>query len=247
MAKQDLFGSALAAEGVTGPLAQVARSIYQQESSSGKNTKTSNAGAQGGMQIIPSTFASVADKGWDIANPEHNLRAGIRYLKQLDKLSGGVPELTAAGYYGGPGGMAKAKQGIAVHDPRNPNAPSTLEYGRQVVARMGGQAKPTAPSQVAAAPVESLPVQAVEPTAVAAAETAPEATAVPAGPDQWQEFLQNYQSRSVQSPADLSAIGSEAAMPTTAAVPMVQSMAGYAPQPSIQPNFQRFTALRGRA
>lgn len=133
---KDPFASALAAEGVTGKLADVARSIYQQESGSGANTKTSNAGATGGMQIIPSTFASVADKGWNIADPVQNARAGIRYLKQLDQQSGGDPALTAAGYYGGPGGMEKARRGVAVSDPRNPNAPNTLQYGQQVAARL---------------------------------------------------------------------------------------------------------------
>jgi len=130
------FEAALEAEGVTGKLADVARSIYRQESGGGKNTKTSNAGAVGGMQIIPDTFASVADKGWDIADPHLNARAGIRYLKQLDKQSGGDPALTAAGYYGGPGGLEKARRGIAVSDPRNPSAPNTLEYGQQVASRL---------------------------------------------------------------------------------------------------------------
>jgi hypothetical protein len=127
---------ALAAEGVTGKLADVARSIYTQESGGGKNTKTSNAGARGAMQLIPSTFASVADEGWDINDSEHNARTGVRYLKQLDKQSGGDPALTAAGYYGGPGGLEKARKGIAVSDPRNPGAPNTLEYGNQVAARV---------------------------------------------------------------------------------------------------------------
>ena len=132
----DPFNAALAQEGVTGKLADVARSIYQQESGGGKNTTTSNAGAVGGMQMIPGTFASVADKGWDINNPMDNARAGIRYLKQLDKQSGGNAELTAAGYYGGPGGLEKARKGVAVSDPRNPNAPNTLQYGQQVAARL---------------------------------------------------------------------------------------------------------------
>ena len=65
---------AIAAEGVSPQVADLARSIYQQESSSGKNTKTSNAGAVGGMQILPATFNSVADKGWGIDNPEHKAR-----------------------------------------------------------------------------------------------------------------------------------------------------------------------------
>jgi soluble lytic murein transglycosylase-like protein len=137
--KPSLIDSALKAEGVSGKLEQVVKSVFQQESGSGKNSKTSNAGAVGGMQIIPATFKSVADDGWDINNPEHNIRAGIRYLKQLDKQSGGDPALTAAGYYGGPGGMEKARQGIAVSDPRNPKAPNTLQYGQQVAARIQAQ------------------------------------------------------------------------------------------------------------
>lgn len=132
----DPFEDALKAEGLKGKAAEVARSIYQQESSSGKNTKTSNAGAVGGMQIIPSTFKSVADKDWDINDPTQNARAGIRYVKQLFEQAGGDPALTAAGYYGGPGGLEKARRGVAVSDPRNPNAPTTLQYGQQVAARI---------------------------------------------------------------------------------------------------------------
>lgn len=135
-AAKDPFESALAAEGVTGKVADIARSIYQQESGSGKNTKTSNAGAVGGMQIIPPTFKSVADKDWDINDPTHNARAGIRYVKQLYEQAEGDPALTAAGYYGGPGGLEKARRGVAVADPRNPNAPTTLQYGKQVAARL---------------------------------------------------------------------------------------------------------------
>jgi hypothetical protein len=130
------FDDALKAEGVTGKAADIARSIYQQESGSGRNTKTSNAGAVGGMQIIPATFKSVAEKDWDINDPFYNSRAGIRYIKQLFEKADGDPALTAAGYYGGPGGLEKARRGVAVSDPRNPNAPTTLEYGQQVAARL---------------------------------------------------------------------------------------------------------------
>ncbi len=130
------FDAALLAEGVTGAAADVARSIYQQESGSGKNTKTSNAGAVGGMQVMPGTFKEVAGEGWDINDPVHNARAGIRYVQKMSDLAGGDPALTAAGYYGGPGGLEKARKGIAVSDPRNPNAPNTLQYGQQVAARV---------------------------------------------------------------------------------------------------------------
>lgn len=126
------------AEGASPQVADLARSIYHQESGSGKNTTTSNAGAVGGMQIIPSTFHSVADPDWSIHDPVQNARAGVRYITQLLDKAGGDPALAAAGYYGGPGAIDKARKGIAVSDPRNPNAPNTLQYGQQVVSRMNG-------------------------------------------------------------------------------------------------------------
>lgn len=135
-AQQSPLDKALAAEGTTGPVADIARSIYTQESGAGSNTKTSNANAVGGMQVQPATFSGVADKGWDINDPVQNARAGIRYVKQMYGQAGGDPVLTAAGYYGGPNGIEKARQGIAVSDPRNPNAPNTLQYGQQVAARL---------------------------------------------------------------------------------------------------------------
>lgn len=171
----DYFNKALADEGMTGNLAALARSIFHQESRSGKNTKTSNAGAVGGMQIIPSTFNSVADKGWDINNPEHNTRAGLRYVAKMFDMAKGDPALAAAGYYGGPGGMEKARKGIAVSDPRNPNAPTTLQYGQQVAARMGGkpiQMAQASPIPVPVSPLVQSPVPQEVPTQ-AVAQAAP--------------------------------------------------------------------------
>jgi len=137
--KQDksIFDTALEKEGLIGsPKEKFLRSLYEQESSSGKNTKTSNAGAVGGMQIIPKTFMNNADKDWDINNPEHNIRAGLRYGSKLFDMANGDPKIAAAGYYGGPDAMIKAQKNIAVRDPRNPNAPDTLQYANQVVNRL---------------------------------------------------------------------------------------------------------------
>ena len=232
MAKQDLFESALASEGVTGKLAEVARSIYMQESSGGKNTRTSNAGAMGGMQIVPGTFASVADKGWDISNPEHNARAGIRYLKQLDKMSGGDPALTAAGYYGGPGGMEKAKRGVAVSDPRNPNAPTTLEYGQQVAARLkSGQAAEAIPVQLAQVEGRVLPEQANPVVPVDA----------PVDPT-WEQF-QAQMPRPIQA-TDLAYGEMVSPVPTVTAPQMDPRM--YAPK-RVDPNFTAFSRWKGVA
>jgi hypothetical protein len=174
----DMFESALAAEGVSGPLADIARKVYAQETSSGKNSKTSNRGATGGMQVIPSTFASVADKGWDINDPVQNARAGIRYLSQMHTKAGGDPTLTAVGYYGGPGGIDKARKGIAVSDPKNPTYPDTFQYAQQVlgqklpqqVASRSPKEGPIVPNQGQAAPVQvaQAPVQIPEEVAAQA-------------------------------------------------------------------------------
>lgn len=136
--KNNYFDTALADEGILGtPLEALARATFGQESSGGRNTATSYAGARGPMQVIPGTFKSVADPSWDINDPYANSRAGIRYLKQGWQASGGDPRLTAAYYYGGPGGMNKLANGIAVGDPRNPNAPNTAQYANQVTGRLG--------------------------------------------------------------------------------------------------------------
>ena len=203
---KELFEKALAAEGVTGRLADVARSIYHQESGSGANTKTSSAGARGGMQILPGTFAEVADKGWSIDNTMDNARGGIRYLKMLDQKSGGDPALTAAGYYGGPGGMEKARRGIAVSDPRNPNAPNTLEYGQQVVARLPAGKTGAPPVVAATQPEQVVPAQqtAVVPQVVEP-EVRIQAPQLQAGANAWQEFLQSMpKEQAPVSVADLS-------------------------------------------
>lgn len=127
---------ALQLENVPPALAPLARSVYQQESSGGRNTATSNAGAVGGMQIIPATFQSVADDGWDINDPVQNARAGVRYLNQMYERGGNDPRMAAVGYYGGPGAINAARNGQARSDPRNPGAPNTFEYADQVTGRL---------------------------------------------------------------------------------------------------------------
>ena len=267
---KSLFEDALKAEGVTGALADLARSIHMQESGGGKNTKTSNAGARGGMQIIPSTFKSVADKDWDINDPFQNARAGIRYVGQMFKQAGGDPALAAAGYYGGPGGLEKARRGIAVADPRNPKAPTTLEYGNQVAARMG---KPTAlarspsPVNAPAIPVArqgqelpapaNIPSQVPLPVAVAnvpAEAAAPIPVAVPpeavaaaadfSGVNPWTAFNQELQRRRDVAPGDLEFAKKEAAAAApimNVAVPdFMQMVSGRVNAAGKVPDFQAF-------
>jgi hypothetical protein len=91
------------------------------------------------MQVIPATFQRFADKDWDINNPDHNIRAGLRYIKALAPIAGDDPRLIAAGYYGGEGAIPLAQRGQALRDPRNPSAPDTLQYGEQVASRIPAQ------------------------------------------------------------------------------------------------------------
>ena len=137
------FEKALKDEGIAGTnLEPVARSIFAQESSSGANVKTSNAGARGPMQVLPATFKAYNPQG-NIDDPYDNSVGGLRYIKDLFSKTND-PGLTAVGYYGGPKAIEKARQGIAVSDPRNPNAPNTLQYMEQVMGRTkGSQAQPT--------------------------------------------------------------------------------------------------------
>jgi hypothetical protein len=120
---------AMDAEGIEDPrLRQTIKAMYATESSSGTNTKDSPSGAVGGMQIMPGTFGDVADEGWDIRNPEHNLRAGTRYAKQGWDKSGGDPKGTSAYYYGGPGGLDAYAAGEDRSDPNNPDFPTIREH-----------------------------------------------------------------------------------------------------------------------
>lgn len=131
------FEDAARSEGLTPEMRKLAISIYSQESGGGKNTKTSHAGAMGHMQMLPATFKAFADEGWDINNPEHNLRAGMRYLKRLSKKSGGNMRTTAGAYYGGEGAINPDGSLKLYGDKKNPNFPTTHQYADQVVGRMG--------------------------------------------------------------------------------------------------------------
>lgn len=126
-------------------LAPIIRSIYAQESSSGKaNTTAANyAGARGPMQVILPTFKDMQSRGyipqdyrWD--NPQHSLEAGVAYIRHLaDKFKTKDPMVIGAGYYGGPGAINDdGTIDMNRRDPRNPNAPTVGEYAQQVKNRV---------------------------------------------------------------------------------------------------------------
>jgi hypothetical protein len=162
MSGAELFEKALDMEGITDPKERAfLKALHGQESSGKATAPTSNRDARGAMQILPGTFKQVADKDMDINKPLDNMRAGIRYGKKGFDAAGGDPVLAGAYYYGGPGGMKKAAQGVAVSDPKNPNAPDTVEYGKSIAQRMtaalpiGSAQAGTPQKQQAAAPADT--------------------------------------------------------------------------------------------
>ena len=155
LSSTDVFNSALNMEGVQDPVKRAfLHSIYGQESSSGKNTATSNRGAVGGMQITPIAWQDIPNKDLNHKSDFDQLRGGIRYgLKGFD-LANGNPQLAGAYYYGGPPGLNAAMQGKSLKDTKNPNAPDTLSYGKQIADRM------TKLLPIGSAQAETMPAQA---------------------------------------------------------------------------------------
>ncbi len=121
----------------------LALSIFEQESGSGRaNTSKANyAGARGPMQVTKDTFEGLKRDGlipsdWEHGNPAHTTAAGIALIKQLHQQYAGDPRKIAAAYYSGPKAIAADGTIKNLRDPKNPKAPSTLEYVRQVTSRM---------------------------------------------------------------------------------------------------------------
>lgn len=172
----ELFDKALDAEGIRDPKQRAfLKSIHAQESDQALNAPTRDkSGAMGPMQVTKGAWKDVSTKGDplnDRADPFDNMRAGIRYASTGWQKAGGDPVLAGAYYYGGPGGFAKAQKGEGVAAAED-KGQTTLQYGKQVAARMPSLIPGISTAQAAPDISNQIPGQTVKAPAPATAAPA---------------------------------------------------------------------------
>jgi hypothetical protein len=116
-------------------LSPVIKSIYQQETGGGRNVRRSTDGANGPMQVMPATYKQMMGTD-DVGDPALQTQAGIRYIKHLAELSNDDPAKIAAGYFSGPGNIAKDGPTAFVRDHKDGNGKTVSGYVADVTGRL---------------------------------------------------------------------------------------------------------------
>ena len=164
----DWFEATLDRRGLTEEQKDLARSIYKQESQSGK-VDTSNpnyAGARGPMQVIQPTFNGLREQGmipvdysWD--NPQHSTEAGIALIQDGFKRYGNDPDKVAAYYFSGPDAI---KDGKIVGSRKGVDGKTVDSYVADVRGRLNARpaVNPAYPEKFANPNDAIIPAQAPE-------------------------------------------------------------------------------------
>jgi hypothetical protein len=123
------------------PTQALIQAVSGQESGGNPNA-VSKAGAQGVMQLMPATAASVG-----VTNPfnsQQNIAGGTKYLGQLyQQFNGNVPAILAA-YNAGPGATQRAMSGqqFDQQQQQQPPPPQNISSTVQPVSGLSGQGMP---------------------------------------------------------------------------------------------------------
>lgn len=154
-------GQAPAAPSEKPDAARVAAAIHAQESGGAATAATSSAGAVGGWQIMPATFAKYAKPGEKIDNPADNAAVGQRIVADLYAKSGGDPARVAVGYFSGEGNIAAPGSATPwINDVKDATGKSVSSYVGDVMGRLGApapaQAQPDAAGGIAAMKADAL-------------------------------------------------------------------------------------------
>jgi len=101
----------------------LAVSIAFKESSLRPDTVDSNKGAIGLMQVMPDTGKAMGYSEKDLRDPDKNIEAGIKNIKEALQYSNNNPKLAALYYHSGPDAIAD----LATDKPLGPNAKEYLQ------------------------------------------------------------------------------------------------------------------------
>ncbi|WBF05226.1 soluble lytic transglycosylase/helicase/methylase [Burkholderia phage CSP3] len=114
---------------------KLALEIHGLESSSNWNSKDSNKGAVGGMQVMPDTYKMMMGTYAGQRDPWNNMEAGLRYIAYgMKKLGTSDPALLAAGYQSGYD-RASLKRGEIPNT--TDGGMTTRAYAARIASRVG--------------------------------------------------------------------------------------------------------------
>ena len=122
-------------------------SIWEQETNSGKNNKTSSAGAKGHCQLMKGTRDYILNKygvdGWS-PNAAEGIKAGAHYLSEMLQIFHGDKTKAVAAYNAGPGRVKQAiEQGhdnwlgwLKADQERRHGSSETFKYVNETLGRL---------------------------------------------------------------------------------------------------------------